>query len=132
METEKKLFYTEKSEYEKVKLLKNGERSSVFVVRKKENGKRFLLRITDEKAEIYKKLLGISSKNLPEVIEVFEKEEKSLIVEEYVSGDTLFDLLRNGTFSEKEAVEFSGIPADDDLREGKPHRPDDPPLQEGR
>ena len=105
METEKNLFYTEKSEYEKVKLLKNGERSSVFVVRKKENGKRFLLRITDEKAEIYKKLLGISSKNLPEVIEVFEKEEKYLIVEEYVSGDTLFDLLRNGTFSEKEAVE---------------------------
>ena len=105
METEKAFFCTENAKYENVKLLKNGERSSVFVVRKKENGKRFLLRITDEKAEVYKKLLGISSENLPEIVEVFEEKEKSIIVEEYVSGDTLFDLLRNGILSEKEAVE---------------------------
>ena len=105
IETEKAFFCTENAKYENVKLLKNGERSSVFVVRKKENGKRFLLRITDEKAEVYKKLLGISSENLPEIVEVFEEKEKSIIVEEYVSGDTLFDLLRNGILSEKEAVE---------------------------
>ncbi len=105
METEKRLFNAEKREYEKIKLLKESERSSVFVVRKKENGKRFLLRKTVEESEVYKKLLGITSPNLPEIIEVFEEKDENCIIEEYVPGDTLFDILTAGTFSEKEAAE---------------------------
>lgn len=105
MKTEKKLFYTEKNEYEEVELLKKGERGSVFVVRKKEDGKRFLLRKTEENPEIYKKLLGISSPNLPKIFEVYEEKDANIIIEEYIFGDTLFDILKNGVLSVKEAAE---------------------------
>ena len=104
MDEETKLFEMQQSEYETVKLLKKSERSSVFTVRRKSDGKRFLMRKIEGNAEIYKKLPGVSCENLPEIIKVFENENETFVVEEFVPGETLFEILECGTFSEKEAI----------------------------
>lgn len=105
MDEETKLFEMQQNEYETVKLLKKSERSSVFTVRRKSDGKRFLMRKIEGDAEIYKKLPGVSCKNLPEIIEVFENGNETFVVEEFVPGETLFEILECGTFSENEAIE---------------------------
>ncbi len=104
MESQKELFYTLQNEYETVKLLKKSERGGVFVARRKADGKRFLLRVIEGKAEIYEKLTDVSCKDLPKIEDFAFDGEQSIIIEEYVSGDTLFEILCGGTFSEEEAA----------------------------
>ena len=102
----KELFKTKENEYEPVKLLKKSERSSVFVARRKSDGKRFLLRVIEEKTDIFEKIKGVSCKNLPEIIDVEKDENRTLIVEEYVPGDNLFEILKGGVIPEKEAAKI--------------------------
>ena len=40
-------------------------------------------------SEVYRKLLTVSCPNLPQIMEVGEKEGKTALLEEYVQGDTL-------------------------------------------
>lgn len=106
MDIKKELFETIKNEYEPVKLLKQSERSSVFVARRKIDGKRFLLRILEEKTDVFEKIKGVSCENLPEIIDVAKNENQTVIVEEYIPGDSLFEILKGGVFKEKEAAKI--------------------------
>lgn len=94
------------AEYDVVELIKKSKRSSVFVLRKKENGIRFILRTFEGSAEVYKKLMGTSCVNLPKIYYAEEENGNAVILEEYVHGDTLYDILCGGTLSEKEAKDI--------------------------
>ncbi|MBP1574741.1 MAG: leucine-rich repeat protein [Oscillospiraceae bacterium] len=90
-------------DYDSVNIIKKSEKSIVSVVRSKKNGKRFILRKFSGKGEVYKKLMNVSCKNLPEIFSVYEGPDMTAVLEEYVSGDTLFSLLKCDVLSEKEA-----------------------------
>ena len=90
-------------DYDTVNIIKKSEKSIVSVVRSKKNGKRFILRKFSGKGEVYKKLMNVSCKNLPEIFSVYEEPDMTAVLEEYVSGDTLFSLLKCDVLSEKEA-----------------------------
>ena len=53
-------------------------------------------------AEVYRKLLGCSCPNLPNIFEVAERNGENLVLEEFVEGDTLDFLLREALFSPEE------------------------------
>ena len=89
--------------YEVVKELKSGPRGSVRLLRHKQTGKRFIFRTYQGNAEVYRKLLEITSPNLPEILEVGEKNGNVAVLEEYIQGDTLAALLKADVFSQKEA-----------------------------
>ena len=89
--------------YEVVKELKSGPRGSVRLLRHKETGKRFIFRTYQGNAEVYRKLLEITSPHLPEILEVGEKDGNVAVLEEYIQGDTLAALLKADVFSQKEA-----------------------------
>lgn len=93
--------------YDVIKLLKRNERGTVSIVREKETGKRFVFRKFYGKGEVYKKLINVSCKNLPEIIKTEESEEATAVIEEYIFGDTLFDVLRGETLSKKETIEIA-------------------------
>ncbi|MGN0629322.1 MAG: serine/threonine protein kinase [Oscillospiraceae bacterium] len=95
---------TMEAEYDKVKLLKQSERSSVFVVRRKADGERFIFRRFEGTGEAYKKLLNISCPNLPKIIAVEEDGGMTSVLEEYVRGDTLFYILKGALLSPEEAI----------------------------
>ena len=91
------------SRYETMKELKSGPRGSVCLLRHKATGKRFILRVYQGNGEVYRKLLKITSPNLPEILEVGEKSGSVAVLEEYVQGDTLAELLTGAKLTEREA-----------------------------
>lgn len=90
-------------EYETVRKLKSGERGSVSLLQNRQNGTRLIFRHYHGNGEVYHKLLGISSPNLPQVMEVAESGGMVAVLEEYIQGDSLDYLLGGALFTPAEA-----------------------------
>ena len=61
------------TDYETVKTIKHSERGSVSLLQNRQNGTRFIFRHYRGNGEVYRKLLGISCPNLPQIMEAAEK-----------------------------------------------------------
>ena len=91
------------ADYETVKTIKNSERGCVSLLQNKQNGTRFIFRHYRGNGEVYRKLLGISCPNLPQIMETAERDGMVLVLEEYIQGDSLAYLLEGALFSNAEA-----------------------------
>ena len=89
-------------EYEEIRLLKEGTRGSVRLIRHKATGKELILRRFTGNPEVYRKLLDYTCPNLPMVYEVATQGEKNLVLEEFIRGDTLGFLLQDALFTPEE------------------------------
>lgn len=56
---------------------------------------------------MYRKLLTVSCPNLPQIMEVGEKEGKTALLEEYVQGDTLGEILQGGLLTAAQAKQIT-------------------------
>ena len=83
-------------------LLKETSRGSISLLRHKTTGKRFILRRTSGQAVVYRKLLGVTCPHLPAILEVATEGDRSLILEEYVQGDNMGELLQGALFTSEE------------------------------
>lgn len=81
------------NEYDTLKELKASERGCVSVVRHKQSGTRYVFRQFEGNSEVYQKLLTVSCPNLPQIYEVAQRDGKTIVLEEYIQGDTLSYLL---------------------------------------
>ena len=101
-----------RAEYEQVELLKESSRGSVRLIRHRATGRRLILRNYVGNAEVYQKLLGYACPNLPRTLEVARRGTgegaENLVLEEYIEGDTLDFLLRDGRFSPRETRKIAG------------------------
>ena len=95
------------TEFETVRMLKKTSRGSVEVLRHKTSGNAYILRRFDGTSEVYRRLLHVSSPNLPRVYEAVERAGETAVLEEYIHGDTLFDMLKQISFSAKETKRIS-------------------------
>lgn len=91
------------TDYETIKTIKHSERGSVSLLQNKQNGTRFIFRHYRGNGEVYRKLLGISCPNLPQIMETAERDGMVLVLEEYIQGDSLAYLLEGALFSHAEA-----------------------------
>ena len=91
------------TDYETVKTIKHSERGSVSLLQNKQNGTRFIFRHYRGNGEVYRKLLGISCPNLPQIMETAERDGMAAVLEEYIQGDSLAYLLEGALFSPAEA-----------------------------
>lgn len=91
------------TEYETVKTIKNSERGSVSLLRNKQNGTRLIFRHYRGNGEVYRKLLGVSCPNLPQIMEAAESGGMVVVLEEYIQGDSLAYLLEGALFTPAEA-----------------------------
>lgn len=89
--------------FEEVRLLKRGARGSVTLLRHRSTGKRYIFRRFTGSAEVYRKLLTVDCPYLPRIEEVAEQGGQVAVLEEYVQGDTLAELLTGAKLTEKEA-----------------------------
>lgn len=94
-------------EFETVCRLKEGSRGTVELIRHKSTGTRFVLRRYMGNAEVYKKLIHYDVPNLPAVYEVAQGERENLVLEEYIQGDNLGELLRGGLFTPAETRDIA-------------------------
>lgn len=89
--------------FEEVRLLKRGARGSVTLLRHRSTGKRYIFRRFTGSAEVYRKLLTVDCPYLPRIEEVAEQGGQVAVLEEYVQGDTLAELLMGARLTEREA-----------------------------
>lgn len=90
-----------KNEYTAVSVLKKTEDKSIVVLRNKICGKEMVCRKYKGDAQVYKQLRGIVSQYLSEVYDVMEDNDTVTVLEEYVHGITVGDILQSGLYSEK-------------------------------
>ncbi|WP_458255401.1 protein kinase domain-containing protein [Dysosmobacter welbionis] len=95
-------------EFESIRPLKESARGTVELIRHKGTGTQYILRRYSGNAEVYEKLLHYSAPNLPMIYEVIRGERENLVLEEYVQGDGLGELLRGGLFTPGETRKIAG------------------------
>ena len=88
--------------FQEERLLKRSPRGSVHLLRHEAGGQRFVLRRFTGNAEVYRRLLHCTCRNLPAVYEVASQGEENLVLEEYIQGDNLGDLLQGALFTVEE------------------------------
>lgn len=91
------------TEYDTLRVLKQSPRGTASVVRHKKSGTRYVFRRYSGSGEVYRRLLSVLSPNLPQIMEAAEQDGQTAVLEEYVQGDTLAELLMGARLTEREA-----------------------------
>ena len=91
------------TEYDTLHVLKRSPRGTVSVVRHKKSGTRYVFRRYSGSGEVYHRLLPVLCPHLPQIMEAAEQDGQTAVLEEYVQGDTLAELLTGAKLTEKEA-----------------------------
>lgn len=85
-----------------VKELRRTDRGSVILVRHKETKTPYIFREFEGNAEVCRKLLFVACPNLPRIYEAAEKDGRAAVLEEYIEGDNMQEMLKGALFSERE------------------------------
>lgn len=91
------------TEYDTLRVLKQSPRGTVSVVRHKKSGTRYVFRRYSGSGEVYRRLLPVLCPHLPQIMEAAEQDGQTAVLEEYVRGDTLAELLMGARLTEREA-----------------------------
>ena len=91
------------TEYDTLRVLKRSPRGTVSVVRHKKSGTRYVFRRYSGSGEVYRRLLPVLCPHLPQIMEAAEQDGQTAVLEEYVQGDTLAELLMGARPTEREA-----------------------------
>ena len=88
-------------QYQFVKRIRSTEKNEIIVLAHKTLHRRIIKRVFTGKSEVYQNLLTIKHKNMPEILEVTESEGKTIVLEEYIDGTLLCELLEEELYTEK-------------------------------
>lgn len=96
-----------KTEYIFVNVLKNDENSQIEVFQHKTNNNKLVKILSKNRNDhIYRKLRGLKQENLPVIFDVCSCEEHLIILEEFIEGENLADILGNQELSVKTVVTY--------------------------
>ncbi len=90
-----------KEQYHFVKRLRHTEKNEIVVLEHNTLHQRMIKRTFTGNAEVYRELLTMQPQGFPEIFEVTEQEGKVTVLEEYIDGVTLFELLQDELYTEK-------------------------------
>lgn len=85
--------------YQLVKVLKNTDKTKIFVLRHKELGKEIVKRTVDGEGEVYFVLRKLSHLNIANVYEAFKGETGVTVLEEYIDGQTVAEYLKENLYT---------------------------------
>lgn len=91
-----------KEQYQFVTCLRKTEKNEIVILEHKTLHKRIIKRTFIGNPEAYRKLLTLKHKNMPEILEVAEFEDKIIVLEEYIDGVTLLDLINENLYKENQ------------------------------
>lgn len=87
------------SEYKFIRNIKRTSDTIINVLENTHNNKRVLVKYITGNADVYKKVLNIVHPNIPIVYEVAVDNDKYIIVEEYIDGITVGEVLETGLYT---------------------------------
>lgn len=96
-----------KKEYAVVQTIREDEEKSLLKVRHQNGGEYFFVRMFKGDPVVYRKLLKKKSLYLPEIYEVASDENRVLVIEEFIAGDSLHEMMEGVRFLEKETKKIA-------------------------
>ena len=88
--------------------LRDRENSCVWLMRDRQTEEKVIFRQFRGDGAVYRALLKADCPNLPHVLDVQEQDGWVLVLEEYIQGDCLEDLLKGCLMTPQEAVQIAG------------------------
>lgn len=85
--------------YSVVRIISNKNESLSLLIKHKTVGKYLVLRQFKKPVTVYYFLKSISFVNLPEVYETYDFDDGQIVLEEYIDGVTVADVLESGTYT---------------------------------
>lgn len=105
------LTYFEKNlseNFEKLDIIRQNSVNKIELYRHKKTKKKLVKIESKNKNEnIFRKLIGIKSEYLPEIYDVCISEEKIVVLEEYIEGNSLSEILENYGVSKAQAIKYA-------------------------
>lgn len=96
-----------KTEYFSINVLKNDESSKLEVFQHKNSNNKLVKILSKNRNDhIYRKLRGLKQENLPVILDVCSCEEHILVLEEYIEGENLADIIENSELTKNNAVSY--------------------------
>ena len=88
--------------------LKNSQKSNVYLVQNQIDGKIYIKKeLKNYNIDVYRKLLKINHRNTPKVYEVIELDKTLYIIEEFINGSTLEEILKlEGPLNEERVIGY--------------------------
>jgi len=91
-------------EFTTVRTIKKNDDKTLLKVRHIRNGEYYFVRFGKGDPQVYRRLLNIKSKNVPEIFETASENDRFVVIEEYIPGDPLDELLKDTCFTRQETV----------------------------
>lgn len=94
--------------YEELKSIHKSRKVEIFLVQNIQNEKIYIKKeIKEYTKEIYESIKNTDSKNIPKIYEILENEDKLIIIEEFINGDTLQTILeKENKLNETEVIKY--------------------------
>ena len=91
-------------DYFDMKPLKSGERGTVYAAQHRITKKRYIYREFFGSGEVYQKMRKLDCPHLPKIEAVEEEDGRTYVLEEFIQGDSLAFILRDGCILEAQAA----------------------------
>ena len=91
-----------KTEFLPDKMLKETDRSSIRLIRHRTSKKPYVFRQFEGNIDVYRKLLTVDCPYLPRIYEAAQKDGKAAVLEEYVEGNSLQELLETACLTQEQ------------------------------
>ena len=92
-----------------------------WVCRHKETGRKIIVRHIKDGADVYEKMLELKCDNLPIIYEVVQGDVGAIVMEEYISGMTIGDVLQSGLYTENGVREISKLQKEGLIKTNRNH-----------
>ena len=92
--------------YHLVKVLKKDDKKEILLYQHKESGKTVIVKRLKHKSNVYEKLATIEHPNVVKVLEASSNDECTIVIEEYLDGISVADLLETQSISSKMACQI--------------------------
>lgn len=94
--------------YEELTKLNENKKSKIYLVRNKVDSKIYIKKVlTNYNLRIYEVLKENNLNNIPKIYEIFQDDNTLTIIEEYINGNTLKEILdREGIINEERTIDY--------------------------
>lgn len=94
--------------FNKIITVKNTEKSKIHIFQHKENGKKIVQRFSlNRNDEVFRALRTINNDNLVNILEVCSDDEYLMVLERYIDGKNLSEIIERGNTDKKTACKYA-------------------------
>lgn len=96
------------NDFNKLITVKDTDKSKIYIFEHKDSGKKILQRISaNRNDDVFRELVLIKNNNLVNILEVCSDENNLIVLEDYIDGTNLCEILKKGNLDRKAALKYT-------------------------